>query len=399
MKTANLAIVFTDIKGFTERTSRQTLEENERLLETHARLLRPLFEAFGGRIVKSIGDAFLVTFESPTQAVLSGMAIQDRLWLHNRSAPEVERLDVRVAINVGEVRLEGRDVFGEPVNIAARVEGIAEAGEVYFTEAVYLAMNKAEVPAEPVGDFELKGIPGSVKVYRVPRAPHRVQAGEADPRPPAASPPFGNLALARVREESLAPRRLVSSIAEKTARAVSGAQSPNAPMRRYLRVGVVVLVGLGAVALGVSVLFGSELDRAIRDVADAPPAERRKRVDAVEALISRLEDPGDREWYRGRLLEALDRTEEAVSRYRSAASRGQSRAADRLVELLEHDTCAVRSAAARQIGELKLESARGALEDLAEAGGPDDASGGGVIGSIFGCNSKEAASRALKALE
>ena len=176
MRTANLAIVFTDIQGFTERTSRQTLEQNQRLLQVHAALLTPLFRAFGGRIIKSIGDAFLVTFESPTQAVLAGIAIQDRLWQHNRSAPESEQLLVRVAINVGEVRLESNDVFGEPVNIAARVEALTEAGEVYFTEAVYLAMNKAEVPSEEVGPFELKGIPGRIRVFRVPHAPYRVEA-------------------------------------------------------------------------------------------------------------------------------------------------------------------------------------------------------------------------------
>ncbi|MFY0575555.1 adenylate/guanylate cyclase domain-containing protein [Cystobacter fuscus] len=171
MKTANLAIVFTDIQGFSERTSRQTLEENERLLRVHSELLVPLFKAFGGRILKSIGDAFLVTFESPTQAVLCGMAIQDRLWQYNQTASEAERLDVRVAINVGEVRLEEQDVFGEPVNIAARVESITEAGEVFFTEAVYLAMNKAEVPSREVGLFELKGIPSKIRVFRVPGGP------------------------------------------------------------------------------------------------------------------------------------------------------------------------------------------------------------------------------------
>ncbi|MFP2908662.1 adenylate/guanylate cyclase domain-containing protein, partial [Pyxidicoccus sp. 3LFB2] len=207
MKTANLAIVFTDIKGFTERTSRQTLEENQRLLQVHHALLAPLFKAFGGRIIKSIGDAFLVTFESPTQAVLSGIAIQDRLWHHNRSTEEADQLHVRVAINVGEVRLESNDIFGEPVNIAARVEGIAEAGEVYFTEAVYLAMNKAEVPSKEVGAFELKGIPGKIRVFHVPRAPYRVEAPTAATIAEApgstAMPPFGNLALSRVSESQL----------------------------------------------------------------------------------------------------------------------------------------------------------------------------------------------------
>ncbi|WP_233612479.1 adenylate/guanylate cyclase domain-containing protein, partial [Corallococcus sp. AB045] len=203
MKTANLAIVFTDIKGFTERTSRQTLEENQRLLQVHEALLAPLFKAFGGRIIKSIGDAFLVTFESPTQAVLSGIAIQDRLWHHNRQLLEEEQIHVRVAVNVGEVRVENNDIFGEPVNIAARVEGITDAGEVFFTEAVYLSMNKAEVPSQEVGSFELKGIPGKIRVFRVPRAPYRVLAPTPDavlPTPEEASslPPYGNLALARV---------------------------------------------------------------------------------------------------------------------------------------------------------------------------------------------------------
>ncbi|HEX8537403.1 MAG TPA: adenylate/guanylate cyclase domain-containing protein, partial [Cystobacter sp.] len=206
MKTANLAIVFTDIQGFSERTSRQTLEENERLLRSHRELLVPLFKAFGGRIIKSIGDAFLVTFESPTQAVLSGMAIQDRLWQYNQTVSEAERLDVRVAINVGEVRLESQDVFGEPVNIAARVESITEAGEVFFTEAVYLAMNKAEVPSREVGLFELKGIPSKIRVFRVPRGPYRMgsPAPEAPPEPVPGQPPFGNLALSRVPESMLA---------------------------------------------------------------------------------------------------------------------------------------------------------------------------------------------------
>ena len=61
MRTANLAIVFTDIKGFTERTSKQTLDQNEKLLTTHNDLLAPLFKGLSGKIVKTIGDAFMVT--------------------------------------------------------------------------------------------------------------------------------------------------------------------------------------------------------------------------------------------------------------------------------------------------------------------------------------------------
>ncbi len=318
MKTANLAIVFTDIKGFTERTSRQTLEENERLLATHDGLLRPIFSAFGGKIVKSIGDAFLVTFESPTQAVLAGVAIQDRLWMHNRETPEADRINVRVAVNVGEVRVENRDVFGEPVNIAARVEGITLAGEVFFTESVYLSMNKAEVPAEEVGHFELKGIPGKIRVFKVPHAPYRVEpataaagegaapsssAGVQDAQPQAL-PPFGNMGLARMPEHLGArlsqPAELRAAV-EGLATGFRDATLPAAqalahelkkvpwtkrpPLKVALGVPVLVAVFLWAV-------WPDRIDRAISAAADAAPAEQDARIKEAEALISQVKDRG-----------------------------------------------------------------------------------------------------------
>ena len=170
MRTQNLAVMFTDIQGFTEKTHRQTREENERLLSAHDALLLPVVKGFGGRKVKSIGDAWLVTFDSPTNSLLCGMAIQDRLWDYNRRLPEAERIRVRIAVNLGEVRvarsLSGTDVYGDPVNVASRVEGEAEVGEVWFTEAVYLAMNRAEVPVEEVGRRTLKGVAEPVRPAR-----------------------------------------------------------------------------------------------------------------------------------------------------------------------------------------------------------------------------------------
>ena len=426
LKTANLAIVFTDIKGFTERTSRQTLEENQRLLQVHHQLLAPLFKAFGGRIVKSIGDAFLVTFESPTQAVLCGMALQDRLWQHNLSANDIYRLDVRVAINVGEVRVESDDVFGEPVNIASRVESLAEAGEVYFTEAVYLSMNKAEVPSQEVGAFELKGIPGKIRVFRVPRAPYRVEAPVASEAPAAEQPPFGNIALSRVSssrfafgpelankaaalgQRSVALRARAMSAGRQLVQRVTTAFSRNrpseaapgqaapaslSPKRRQMAVGAGVL----AVVLGVAVVFlrGSEAERAIADVAKASPKDQKNEVRRARKLIEQEESVSERSWLLGRLGEATEDTVGALRHYASAARGGHGEAEERIVELLEHADCRVRVSAADTVGELKLESARGELEDLAREGGPGEEEG--VLG-IGGCNSKSAAQRALERL-
>jgi class 3 adenylate cyclase len=162
-----LTVVFTDIKGFTERTSRSSREALVRLLRRHEELLLPVVLHFGGHVVKTIGDAFLLTFESPTNAVLCGLVMQDTLRRANEDADDDDRIDIRVAINTGEVEVLGNDVFGETVNVAARIEGITDAGEVYFAESTYLSMHKAEVPTSEVGSFRLKGIPEQIKVYKV----------------------------------------------------------------------------------------------------------------------------------------------------------------------------------------------------------------------------------------
>ena len=400
MRTANLAIVFTDIKGFTERTSKQTLEQNEKLLKTHNELLAPLFKGLGGRIVKTIGDAFMVTFESPTSAVLAGVAVQDALWNYNQTAIAEEQLHVRVAINVGEVRLEGNDVFGEPVNIAARVEGVAEADEVTFTESVYLSMNRAEVPAEELGRFELKGIPEQIRLYKVTRS---TTAGAA---------PFANKGLERLADGTRstsgshkafeAASKALESTSEVASKAFAStsrlvesslvsAEKKGLPRRSlaFISVGAAVVLAL------LYLVFGkSPIDRAIEEVGGAKSEERSKKIDAAKKLIALEREPTDRSWHLGRLSERLGETS-AAGHYAAAARAGNRDAESQLIKLLGHSKCQLRSAAADALADLQVKRARSALEDLAEGGGPDD--GEQVL--VFGCNSKQAATTALHRLK
>ena len=167
--TRHLTILLTDIKGFTDKTSQKTRADIQSMLDEHRELVLPILESKGGRLVKTIGDAFLMTFESPTNAVLAGVAVQEALAKRNEGRAANDRLEIRIAINAGEVNLADNDVFGEAVNITARVEGVAEAGDVWFTEAVYLAMNKTEVPSSEIGLMQLKGIPEKIRVYKVRR--------------------------------------------------------------------------------------------------------------------------------------------------------------------------------------------------------------------------------------
>lgn len=167
MESRNLTIMMTDIQGFTQRTSKMSRDEIENLLHRHEQILGPVFGEHGGTVVKTIGDAFLVTFPSATNALQAGMHIQRELAAHNAGADEDEKLRVRVVLNAGEVNVRDGDVFGEPVNVTARVEGVGEAGHVTFTEAVRLLLGNDSLPLESLGDFELKGIPKAVRLHRV----------------------------------------------------------------------------------------------------------------------------------------------------------------------------------------------------------------------------------------
>jgi serine/threonine-protein kinase len=149
--------MLTDIKGFTDRTARQTHAENAQLLEQHDALLLPVVRAFGGTLVQKRGDALLVTFATPTAAVHCGMAIQDRLWAHNAPLPASAQLLVRVAVHLGEVLVRREGLIGEPAQVVAAVEAVTQAGEVVFTSAVRLAINRAEVHSEARGQLALPG--------------------------------------------------------------------------------------------------------------------------------------------------------------------------------------------------------------------------------------------------
>lgn len=148
----NLVLLLSDMKGYTARTSRQSREENERMLALHDSLLKVVVKRFGGRRLKSIGDALLAGFTSPTDAALCATAIQDRLAGWNARQPAGEAIEVRIALAQGEIRRAGGDVQGEPLRLAVAACAQARPGAVVLTSAVYLSMNKREVPTEPMGD-------------------------------------------------------------------------------------------------------------------------------------------------------------------------------------------------------------------------------------------------------
>ncbi|RKH83501.1 adenylate/guanylate cyclase domain-containing protein, partial [Corallococcus sp. AB045] len=155
---------------------------------------------------------------------------------------------------------------------------------------------------------------------------------------------------------------------------------------------VVVLLGGGLLVNG-----GGPTMRAIRDVEGATGTEKTQRVNEAKRLI-KLEEADQRAYLSGRLEEAQGNMGAAVVHYAAAVRKdGNGRASSRLISLLKHEQCGVRSSAATAVGGLRLEDARGALESLADDGGPNEGTAGGFLG-LGTCDSKQAAADALKRL-
>ena len=163
-------VLFTDLVGSTELRSRIGEDAAETLRGRHDGLVVGAIEANGGRVVKSLGDGVMATFEASADAVAAGVAVQQAIHRHNGRGGD-ERLAVRVGISVGDVTFEGGDCFGLPVVEAQRLEAAAEPGTVVCADVVaLLARGRGGHEFRSLGALELKGlaqpVPASEVVWR-----------------------------------------------------------------------------------------------------------------------------------------------------------------------------------------------------------------------------------------
>ncbi|HNW36894.1 MAG TPA: adenylate/guanylate cyclase domain-containing protein, partial [Candidatus Ozemobacteraceae bacterium] len=160
-----------DIQGYSTTAAHSSREEIVALIRRHNQLMVPVIEFYGGKIVKSIGDAFLCTFVSATDAVICSILIQLLLREYNaRQSDEAQKLNLRVVVHSGDVSIEGNDIFGDAVNVTARMEALPcfPGGSIGISEITYLLMDKNEIAVENLGPQHLKGMPTPVTVYSVP---------------------------------------------------------------------------------------------------------------------------------------------------------------------------------------------------------------------------------------
>ncbi|MCI4319262.1 MAG: adenylate/guanylate cyclase domain-containing protein [Thermoplasmata archaeon] len=161
------AIMFTDIVGFTTLAQRDEAAA-VRLLEEHRALLLPAFTAYGGRVVKTLGDGFLVEFTSALESVRCAREIQAAVVRRNRSAGERPELMLRVGIHVGEVIDQGGDIVGDAVNVASRLEPLAPTGGICISQQVLdQVRNKMAENWEQLVAPHMKNVEFPVQAYRL----------------------------------------------------------------------------------------------------------------------------------------------------------------------------------------------------------------------------------------
>jgi adenylate cyclase len=179
------AILAADVAGYSRLMGADEEGTLERLKTLRYELLDPKIAEHKGRIVKTIGDGLLVEFASVVDAVRCAVAVQRAMAERDTGARADDRIEWRIGINLGDVIVEGDDLYGDGVNIAARLEGIAEPGGICISDDAFRQV-RGKIAAEfaDIGERSLKNIARPLRVYRIGPSP----APEQATTPPAALP-------------------------------------------------------------------------------------------------------------------------------------------------------------------------------------------------------------------
>ena len=161
------AILAADVAGYSRLMGADEEGTLERLKALRRELLDPKIAEHHGRIVKTTGDGLLVEFASAIDAVRCALAVQRRMAA-SAAAPPEQQIQLRIGINVGDVLADGDDILGDSVNIAARLEAIAEPGGICLSAAAYEQVRgKIEITVADMGEQDLKNIARPLRTYRV----------------------------------------------------------------------------------------------------------------------------------------------------------------------------------------------------------------------------------------
>ncbi|MER8608782.1 adenylate/guanylate cyclase domain-containing protein [Mesorhizobium sp. M1156] len=191
------AILAADMAGYSRLMEADESGTLARLRTHRIELVDPAIAKNKGRIIKTTGDGMLVEFQSVTDAVKCAVEIQQRMKRRNSDVPQERRIEFRIGINLGDIIFDDEDIFGDGVNIASRIEQLADVGGICVTAAVATQIaDRLEIAMEDLGEKTLKNISRPVRLYRVgfdsPALPE-VEAKRSISKPSIVVLPFTNM--------------------------------------------------------------------------------------------------------------------------------------------------------------------------------------------------------------
>jgi TolB-like protein len=192
------AILAADVVGYSRLMERDEAGTLAALIERRKTVLEPLIARHQGRVIKIMGDGVLVEFTSAVNAVACAVELQQRMAAANAGLADDRRVVLRIGINLGDVIVSGSDLYGDGVNVSARLQALAQPGGVYISGKVHDEIqHKLAIGCEDLGEQKVKNLAQPLRIYRViaepPPANAADKASPLPPRPSIAVLPFANM--------------------------------------------------------------------------------------------------------------------------------------------------------------------------------------------------------------
>ncbi len=224
-------ILAADVVGYSRLMAADESGALASLKAHRTEIVEPKAAEYSGRVVKLMGDGMLMEFGSVVDSVNFAVDVQRAIAERNNGVPEDQRTEFRIGINIGDVLVDGDDIYGDGVNVAARLEGLAEPGGICISGTVYEHTHrKLDVEFEDLGERKVKNIVEPLRVYRIlSGAPRRDAHRSARPTPPRLEQAWGSIAVFPF--DSLSPDPNDSYLADGIASEISNLLSRISDLR------------------------------------------------------------------------------------------------------------------------------------------------------------------------
>lgn len=167
-KMRDIAVLFTDVVGSTKYFKTHGDIRGREMLRTHHRMAISIVEEYGGSLIKEVGDSVLVYFPDPVDALNAAIKIQHRFFTHNQESIPEDQIHVRIGLHHGKVIVEDKDIYGDVVNVAAKLTNLAGGDQIFISHEIYESTRKSpSIQFESIDFWNMKNVPHGLKIYKV----------------------------------------------------------------------------------------------------------------------------------------------------------------------------------------------------------------------------------------